>query len=159
MPNIIYNAIRTPDGVVIASYGVHDYVCHTDRDGNTYAVDGGLSYLRRLGDRIIDCEELSLTDEEPHSIQREVIKWGTYGKSGNQPFTRKSVAEMTTGHIVAVLTDCRPSYVHEVCMWQELLDRLDLEYLSTYNNPDLETNLWVTRCLVEDKLRRLKNVS
>lgn len=57
MSNILKNAIKTPDGTIIESKHRHDFVSYTDKNGKYYAVDGGLDYLRRLGDN--DYTELS----------------------------------------------------------------------------------------------------
>jgi len=98
---ILYNAIRTPDGTVIRSFHRHDFVMHEDANGNTYAVDGGLDYLRRLGP--FDYEELSLTTEDDFSKVREVITWGTRGKDGKQPLSYIKVKDMELSHIQSVL--------------------------------------------------------
>ncbi len=62
MKKLIRNAIQTPDGTILESRHIHDYVCHTDKNGHYYAVDGGLSYLKRIG--LADYIELSEWTEE-----------------------------------------------------------------------------------------------
>lgn len=115
---LIRNAIQTPDGTILQSRHRHDYVTHTDKNGKTYMVDGGLDYVRRSanGDEI----DLCLYDDEPHEVQREVVTWGTYGKDGNQPLQYKAIKDMETDHIKAVLNECRPSPVIKECMEKEL---------------------------------------
>ena len=100
-PSLIYNAIRTPDGTLLVSRTRHDYKEHVDANGKLYIVDGGLDYCRRSanGDEV----DLTMTDEQPHSIQREVLEWGTYGKDGKQPLTYIPISRMETEHIEAVL--------------------------------------------------------
>ncbi len=44
--NLIYNALRTPDGTVLTSRHRHDYVTHIDKNGKEYMIDGGLDYVR-----------------------------------------------------------------------------------------------------------------
>ena len=83
MQDLIYNAIRTPDGTILESRSVHDFVGYTDANGKFYAADGGLEYLKRCGDS--DYEELSLTLEDDFSKIRECVRWGTYGPKGDQP--------------------------------------------------------------------------
>lgn len=117
--NLIYNAIRTPDGTIIESTHRHDFVCHEDANGQRYCVDGGLEYARRVN-WSEDCEDISLYDDEPHEVQREVLKWGTYGKSGREPLRKVAIKDMETDHILAVLGECTPTLVLKNCMLQEL---------------------------------------
>lgn len=100
-PRLIRNALMTPDGTVIESQHRHDYVAYRDKNGKTYMVDGGLDYLRRScnGDEV----DLSLTDEQPHVVQREHLTWGSLGKYGDQPLRRIKIKDMETEHIKAVL--------------------------------------------------------
>ena len=45
---LLVNAIQTPDGTVLKSRGVHDFVDHTDKvSGEYYFTDGGLVYTRQ----------------------------------------------------------------------------------------------------------------
>lgn len=101
---IAVNRIRTPDGTIIQSKYTHDYVSYRDTsNGLLYAVDGGLSYLKRTYDG--PYEELSLFENSPHTELRENVKWGTRGKSGKEPTRFISIAEMDTDHIEACLND------------------------------------------------------
>jgi hypothetical protein len=99
--NLIRNAIQTPDGTILESTFRHDFKSYTDANGKEYMVDGGLDYVRcsANGDEI----DLRLYDDEPHTAQRHIVKWGTYGINGDQPLKYVSVAEMDTAHIEAVL--------------------------------------------------------
>lgn len=116
---IIRNSIRTPDGTVLTSHHRHDCKTHIDSvTGKTYMVDGGLSYQRRScnGDEI----DLSLYDDQPHEVQRAVLRWGTYGKNGDKPLKYVSIRDMETEHIQAVLRECNPTEVFRKCMGKEL---------------------------------------
>ena len=119
--NLIYNAIMTPDGTVIESTHRHDYRTHEDANGKTYMVDGGLEYSRKSawGDEV----DLRLYNNEPHSVQRSLLTWGTYGKDGNEPLKRIFIEDMETEHIQAVIRECAPSAVLETCMKKELWER------------------------------------
>ena len=121
MNALILNAIQTPDGTVLESHSRHDYVTHTDANGKEYMVDGGLAYVRTtLHD---DQISLALYDDEPHEVQREVLKWGTRGVNGDQPLTFKPISEMDTAHIGNVIGMQNVSPVHRKCMAEELRRR------------------------------------
>jgi hypothetical protein len=113
MKQLVYNAIRTPDGTILESKNRHDYQVYIDKNGHEYMVDGGLDYLRR---NVVDAapyEELSVYDDEPHILKRKVIKWGTYGINGNDPLRYVTLVEMNEDHIQACLdniAEMRPSY-------------------------------------------------
>lgn len=99
---IVYNAIRTPDGTVLVSEYTHDYKTYVDKNGKTYMVDGGKSYLRRSNNG--DEEVLSICSaDEPFSVIREYFTWGTFGKNGDEPRVFKKLKDLTTDHIKAIL--------------------------------------------------------
>ena len=116
--NLIRNALQTPDGTVIQSHGRHDYVTYTDANGKQYMVDGGLAYLRRSVHE--DQVDLSLYDDQPHEVQRELLTWGTYGINGDQPLYYKTIADMDTGHLEAVVRLGGLCPVRKSCMLKEL---------------------------------------
>jgi hypothetical protein len=94
---LVYNALRTPDGTVIASRHRHDYVSHRDANGKTYVVDGGLAYLRRSthGDEV----DLSLTLDSPFEQIRRAVSWDTYGKDGRSSMKHIALCDMESSHI------------------------------------------------------------
>ena len=100
---IVSNRIRTPDGTILESMHRHDYVTYTDANGKEYMVDGGLDYLRRNVHDDALYEELSVYDDAPYALIREVFKWGTRGKGGKQPLTYVPLKDLTTEHIEAIL--------------------------------------------------------
>ena len=101
MSKTVYSAIRTPDGTVLHSSHVHDYVHHIDANGETYVLDGGLAYTRTSVNNI-PAENISLTTDDPHEEIRKVIKWGSYGRGGKGPLNKIPVKDMSNEHIVAV---------------------------------------------------------
>ena len=121
MPDIIFSGLQTPDGTMITSTHRHDYVTHLDANGKEYMLDGGLDYIRSSahGDEVYK----TLFDDEPHAIQRQILTWGTYGKDGNQPLSRKPIELMSTEHIQAVLHECNPMTALKNCMLKELKER------------------------------------
>ena len=116
--HLIRNALQTPDGTIIESTHRHDYKTYTDANGKHYMVDGGLDYVRRTvhDDQIDLCEY----DDAPHERQRNILKWGTYGKDGNQPLQYKTIAEMETAHLGSVIALRGISPILRECMVNEL---------------------------------------
>lgn len=99
-----YNAIRTPDGTVIESTDRYHFNTHLDAITNQrYFVDGGCASPRHssYGDEV----DLSVTSDSPHSLIREHFSWGTYGKDGTEPYRRVLLKDMSTDHILAIITD------------------------------------------------------
>ena len=119
--NLIYNAIRTPDGTVLESTHRWDYRTYTDANGFTYMVDGGLEYARRNKGNY---EELSVFHGDPHDKVREVFTWGTYGPKGDQELRRVLLKDMDTDHIEAIIKD---GYLVSPLMENELTWRLTNE--------------------------------
>ena len=103
MSTLVYNAIRTPDGTVLESKHRHNYVVYVDKNGKEYMVDGGLEYIRRNVYDDAPYEELSVYTTDGHDRVREVVKWGTYGKGGDQPLSHILLKDMNTEHIQACL--------------------------------------------------------
>lgn len=102
--DIVYNAIRTPDGTVLESRHRHDFRSYTDKNGMEYFVDGGCEYCRRgWTPNAPEPESLLMTLEDPHEEIREVLTWGTYGPDGDQPYRQVLLKDMTNEHIEACL--------------------------------------------------------
>ena len=97
------NRIRTPDQTILESRNVHDYKSHLDKNGEIYMNDGGVEYIRRSVN-IEPYEDLSLYSDDPFEILRENITWGTYGKNGDEPLHYKSISNMSTPHLNAILS-------------------------------------------------------
>jgi hypothetical protein len=136
MADIICNRIRTPDGTIIESKNRHDYASHKDANGHTYSVDGGKDYLKRsYSQDAPPAEELSVYSDDEHSVIREVMSWGTYGKEGKDPFHYVALKDMTSEHILACLKNVpnmHPSYRDS--FKKELEFRLDLTEIDiTFN--------------------------
>jgi hypothetical protein len=98
---LVRNAIQTPDGTILVSRFRHDYQSHTDANGKTYVVDGGLDYVRASVHE--DQISLAVYDTDEFWLVRESVEWGTYGKDGDQPLSYVKLSDMDTAHIEAVL--------------------------------------------------------
>ena len=88
---------------IIESKHTHDFV--TCKCGKV-SVDGGLDYLRRIGNYSAynDLSEVT-TEEDNDWFQqvREHFTWGTRGKSGVEPMQRVLLKDLTTEHIENIL--------------------------------------------------------
>jgi len=101
--DLVVNKIKTPDGTILYSRSVHDYKTYLDKNGSTYMVDGGISYLRRNLNRE-PYEELSLYVEDPISTIRESYEWGTFGKDPDyKEYTWVKLKNLSNNHIEAIL--------------------------------------------------------
>lgn len=102
-PKIFFNAIKTPDGTVLSSRHVHDFVTHEDsKTGKRYGVDGGPDYLRRIGD-VNECEDLSITSDSSFEEIRVKFHWGSFGKNGDQKKVDRRLSELSSSHLEAIL--------------------------------------------------------
>jgi len=110
MTRILRNALQTPDGTVLESKTRHDYVEYEDANGWVYVVDGGLDYIRRTVNKNAPAKDLSLTEADPHFFLRDYVTWGTYGISGDQPLFYITIANMSDGHLQAVLDTQKNMY-------------------------------------------------
>jgi len=112
--HIVTNQIRCPDGTLLTSFNRHDYKTHTEENGEEYMVDGGCEYLRRNVNNI-PAEEMSVYSDDAHVKIRKGCYWGTYGKLGDEPFTYKSLRDLETAHINAILdTQALPEWRRDV---------------------------------------------
>ena len=102
---ILVNKIQTPDGTILESKHRHDYVSHTDANGEYYMVDGGKDYLKR-SINIIPAIDLTIIDDGSHELRRQYLTWGNnFDKDMNRlPKTiYNPIKDMTSDHIQAIL--------------------------------------------------------
>lgn len=100
---IISNRIKSLDGTILISRHVHDYVDHTDKQGNYIAVDGGHDYLRRAGEHK-NFEELSVFSTDHFELIRNTMEWGSRGKDGKSPLHYVTLKCMSNNHIENILS-------------------------------------------------------
>ena len=117
---LIRNGIRTPDGTEIFSQHRHDYVSHLDKNGETYIVDGGISYLKRGGP--INYKDLSVhLGEVTLEAAAKIATWGTRGKNGDEPLKYIPISEMSLDHLEAVLATQTPAPQLKLIMEYQIL--------------------------------------
>lgn len=122
-----------PDGHALYSFHRHDYVEHTQEDGREYILDGGDAYIRSGGsDRSYTVRQLTLPED--FHLLRNKMTWGSYGKNGDKPLTRRSISKLTTDHLnnlmtyfdnIEEATGVRPKIAY--------LMAVELEYRKTHN--------------------------
>jgi hypothetical protein len=120
MKKIISNSIKTPDGTILTSTHVHDFVQYTDNNGEVYFTDGGNEYLRRSVNKE-PAIDLSIYIDDDFDKVRVAFTWGTYGKKGDQPLKRVSLKDLELDHINAILetqthlsVDIRSLFIQEL---------------------------------------------
>ena len=127
---LVLNSIVTPDGTVLISHHVHDYVTHIDAiSGEEYMVDGGLDYCRR-NVNVTPYHDQSVYLDDPYVIVREAFTWGTRGKSGNEPLRYVPMSELSNNHIYAILDTQK-----QISQWVRDLFNKELKYRE--ENPSL----------------------
>ena len=99
--SILSNRMRTPDGTILESLHRHHYVTHLDANGKEYMLDGGLDYVRSSANG--DEEFLTVEYDDPHEVIRLLVKWGTYGKNGDEPLKYVAIADLDPYHLRAIL--------------------------------------------------------
>jgi hypothetical protein len=102
MSILLVNAIITPDGTRLTSTHRHDYQSYIDANGETYMVDGGNDYIRHSVNEI-PATNACVTTDDPHTIIRDSFTWRSYGKDGAGPITRRTLANLESDHISAIL--------------------------------------------------------
>lgn len=118
-PSIIYSGMITPDSTLLVSRHTHDYKEHVDKNGETYVLDGGCSYVRTSQNKE-RAKYITIYDDAPFSTIRKYLGWGTYGKNGDQELHYLTLDNMESAHIRAVLDTQLISNFRHKCMELEL---------------------------------------
>lgn len=92
--HLMLSRIQTPDGTILTSHHVHDYVTHLDANGETYMLDGGCEYQRFNinEERPID---LSVWSDDSYEKIRVSYHRGGRGKNGDEPLKWVPMSEMS----------------------------------------------------------------
>lgn len=104
-PKIIQNAIKIDDKYLVSRH-VHDYRDYEFENGDVIAIDGGLDYLKRVGNFDGRAKEFSLTSDCSIEEIREKLLWGCRGKDGRQPLTYKPIKDLDIDHLTALMDYC-----------------------------------------------------
>ena len=107
MKHLLANRWQTPDGTILHSKHVHDFVCHIDkRTGDYYFVDGGNEYIRCSLNLIDRMKNLCVYSDGTFELERQWVLWGrNYDKDLNRlPKTQYiPIKDLDTDHIYKIL--------------------------------------------------------
>jgi hypothetical protein len=123
---LLLSRMKTPDGTILTSKHVHDYVTHLDKNGDTYMLDGGNEYQRySVNDEPM--EDLSIYSDSPFEEIRKYITRGTFDTNGNRVYL--TLEEMTDEHLLNatmynLLEDMKYNIYNKLYL-QELIYRID----------------------------------
>lgn len=101
MKDLILNRWMTPDGTILTSTHTHDYVSHTDKNGEYYFVDGGCSYIR-MSENKEKMKDMCLHYDSPFEEIRQCIKRGTFDSEGNRVWI--PLCNMSDEHVLNCIT-------------------------------------------------------
>lgn len=97
---LLCNRWRTPDGTILESKHVHDYVAHIDRNRDYYFVDGGLEYVRKsVNDEPM--KDLCVYTDSDYGEIRKHYKRGTFDKEGARIWV--PMENMSDSHLLACI--------------------------------------------------------
>ena len=104
----------TPDGTILWSRHVHDYVQYHDRvSDEDYMLDGGTEYRRTLVNDI-PAKDMTITSQDPWEVQREFILRGTFDKAGIRVWV--PLSKLSNDHVKALvdMSDTNSKYHQEL---------------------------------------------
>lgn len=101
MKHLLLSRWMTPDGTILTSTHTHDYVSHTDKNGEYYFVDGGCSYLRMSLNKK-KMKDMCLYYDSPFDEIRQNIKRGTFDVNGNRVWI--PLCNMSDDHVLNCIT-------------------------------------------------------
>jgi hypothetical protein len=99
MSHLVCNKWKCKDGTILVSRNRYDYVTHVDSNGESYLLDGGLTYIRHSGN--MECMCVYSTDS--HEKIRENFEWGSYGKTGKEVLHYILLRDITDEHLCAII--------------------------------------------------------
>jgi hypothetical protein len=119
---LLVNSIKTPDGTILVSRHVHDFVCHEDSITNTrYCLDGGTEYRRLItsGEYV----DLSVYSDDTFEKIRESLERGSSGKNYDLDFAwikLKDMSDEWLGELIPWLEANQPNNKYKKYYLQEI---------------------------------------
>lgn len=99
-PFLIANRLQTPDGTILWSRHVHDYVEYQDENGEIYILDGGTEYVRK-SINVVPATSLCICSNDDFEVIRQYMLRGTFDKDGNRIWI--PLCKMNNLHLIGVL--------------------------------------------------------
>ena len=81
--NLILNRWKTPDGTVLISRHIHDFVSHKAANGEDYFIDGGNDYIRMSVNKE-EMENMCVYSDDQFSLIRTVLCRGTFDENNKR---------------------------------------------------------------------------
>lgn len=105
LQNALKITIDNQEPVYLASLNTHDFRAFALPNGQFVAVDGGPSYIRRVGGNAPNAkiEEYSLDINDDFDKICDMLLWGTRGEDGKQPLKFVRLADCSVEHLKAIL--------------------------------------------------------
>ena len=126
MRKLILKRNMTPDQTILTSRHRHDFKSHKDKNGEIYMNDGGIDYIKRSVN-IKPYEDLSLYTTDSFEKLREGLEWGNYGKNSDEELHYKSISNMSSNHIKAILLNCKVADYMKELFEKEISHRNECE--------------------------------
>jgi hypothetical protein len=118
------NAIQTPDGTILDCLNNHDYCWHLDKVSGESYMNDGLGWCIRRSINKVQATDLSVTTEDSFDKIRAVLKWKSYGKSGEHPEgIYIALCDIEDDHLEAILrtqSHIRGTPVHESLLMEQV---------------------------------------
>ncbi len=132
---LVVNSIQTPDGTILTSRHVHDYVTHIDKNGHRYMVDGGNEYARYSWPEEAPAKIIAVYSDAPFAKIRKVLCRGGRGKDGKQPLTYVPLCDMSNTWIEACI-----KYNEDYGLGGSLANEMYAKELKHRKNKDIVIN-------------------
>ena len=116
---LLLSRIQTPDGTFICSRSFNDFAEYTDKNGQHYALSGGLAYQNVQYDKN-DYRDASIYTTDDFSLIRENIVWDSYGIDGDEEMQQIKIKDLELDHIENILILPSLSRTYEEILLSEI---------------------------------------
>ena len=127
---LVCSRIKTPDGTILESMFTHDFVSHTDKNGEDYFLDGGTDY-QRMSVNKVPAENCSIYSNSPFEVIRQHLKRGTFDENGERIW--KPLCELSDAHLENILIYNNERGLHEAFKWYDDYIVEEQEYRKKHN--------------------------